>query len=520
MFTTHPPSPRVRTGLAALSAVSLGVAGVILSAAAANAAPVPGPVDDTQTGSLTVHKYAYPADGTQNPSGTGQDPTSDVIEGVDFEVCAIDNVTSLGDTSNLGWDQVRGLDALSSDGTALTGSVAGVDGGTSFGLLDCQTVTTGATGEAFFDALTVGAYLVTETAAPAGIIMGDPFVVTVPTPADDVAGADNTGLWEYDVNVYPKNVSVEVPDKTIGDQPGNGVVLGDEIDYTVSQRIPALPAGESYSLLTVTDTLDTRLDLVAGSVVVSLDGTALTEGTEYSLDTTDDVVSVVFLQPGLDQLANGQTLTVDFTTIANANGVIDNQAFVNVNDLDLDGDGNGGENPTPEVTTRWGNLLGEKTDATGSNLLGGAEFNVYMTTDTDGTCDPATTADIDGLSPVTTTTSAADGSIVVPGLWVGDTNDDVTNRCYILEETVAPAGYVLPTGDAALTSVNIVPGDTAVAPTFTIENDQQLVPGLPLTGSDGQMLLTIGGIALLVMATGGVLLAQKRRERAEVTEVA
>ncbi|WP_226531035.1 SpaH/EbpB family LPXTG-anchored major pilin [Microbacterium paraoxydans] len=520
MLNTPKVTKRGRTTLAAAAAMSLGVAGVVLTGGAASAAPVAGPVDDSVIGSLTIHKYAYPADGAQDPSGSGQDPTSDVIEGVDFEVCAIDNITSLGDTSNLGWDQVLGLDALSSNGAALTGSVAGVDGGSSFDLLNCQTVTTDVNGEAFLANLAVGAYLVTETAAPAGVIMGDPFVVTVPTPADDVAGADNTGMWEYDVNVYPKNVNVEAPDKVIGDQPTNGVVLGDDIDYTISQRIPALADGDVYTKLTVTDTLDDKLDLLAGSVVVGLDGTALTEGTDYSLDTTGDVITVVFLQPGLDQLANGQTLTVDFTAVANANGVIDNQAFVNVNDLDLDGDGNGGDNPTPVVTTRWGNLLGEKTDATGSNVLGGAEFNVYMTSDTDGTCDDAATADIDGLTPVATTTSAADGSIVVSGLWVGDTNEDVADRCYILEETVAPAGYVLPTGDAALTSVNIVPGDTAVAPTFTIENDQQLVPGLPLTGSDGQMLLTIGGIALLTMAAGGVLLARTRREHSEVTEAA
>nr|WP_275401914.1 SpaH/EbpB family LPXTG-anchored major pilin [Ruania rhizosphaerae] len=506
---------RGRRALAGVAALSVGVAGVVLSGTAAMAAPVPGPVDDSVVGSLTVHKYTYPDDGAQDPSGTGTDPTSAPLADVTFEVCEIGNVTSLGDTSNLGWDQVGGIDALSSDGSALTGTEAGVDGTTDFGLSNCTSLVTDAAGIATFTGLAVGAYLVTETDAPAGVTMGDPFIVTVPTPADENGGADNTGMWEYDVNVYPKNIRAEAPDKTIDDQPSNGVVLGDEIGFSISQVIPALPAGEDYTKVTVTDTLDDKLDLVAGSVVVSINGTPLVLDSDYTLDTTGDVITVT-LTGALATIAAGDTLTVDFNTTANSNGVITNQAFVNINDLDLDGDGEGGENPTPEVVTRWGNLLGEKSDASGSNLLGGAEFSVYYTTDTDGTCGPVTTADIDGQSPVATVTSAADGSIAVPGLWVGDSNDDVTNRCYILEETVAPAGYVLPTGDAALTAVNITPGETATTATFTIENDQQLVPGLPLTGSQGQVLLTLSGIALLGIALGGgLLVVRKRRQGAE-----
>ncbi|GAA1845533.1 SpaH/EbpB family LPXTG-anchored major pilin [Microbacterium koreense] len=509
MFPQESHAP-TRRGLSLIAAAALVVSGLALGASAAQAVPVPGPVDGSATGSVTVHKYAYPADGAQDPSGTGTDPTSDPIAGVTFALCAIGNITSLADTSNAGWPQVNGLDPLSSNGSALTGSTAGADTTTSFPLSGCTSQDTDGNGEATWGGLAVGAYLVTETAAPAGVIIGDPFIVTVPTPADASGGAENTGLWEYDVNVYPKNLSVEAPSKTIGDQPTNGVVRGDEIDFSITQLVPTLADGETYVNAVLTDTLDELLDLVDGSVVVSLDGSPLATPGDYALDTTDDVITVTLSAAGLAQLSGGQTLSVEFAATANANGAITNQAFVNINDLDLDGDGNGGENPTPEVTTRWGGLLGEKTDAAGTNALGGAEFAVFMTTDTDGSCDAPTASDIDGLTPVTSVTSVPDGSITIAGLWVGDSNDDVANRCYILQETAAPAGFVLPTGDAALTSVNIATGEVTGDPTFTVENDQQLLPGIPITGADGQMLLTVGGTALLLIAAGAYLVARKR----------
>ncbi|MBL3698304.1 fimbrial isopeptide formation D2 family protein [Leucobacter luti] len=508
---------KTRGMIAAAGAVALGFGGLMFATIPANAVPVDGPVDATKTGSLTIHKFEYPADGNQNPSGTGTNPTGPIGDVV-FTVCKIDNITSLGDTSNAGWAQVKGLNALSTP--PLTGTVAGVDSSTTFPVSGCQTVTSAASGSTpTLSGLAVGAYLVTETSAPAGVVKGDPFIVTLPTPADTAAGATNTGRWEYDVNVYPKNLKSTAPTKTIHDQPNNGVVLGQDIDYTISQVVPALPSGQSYTKFVVTDALDAKLDLKSGSVVVTYDGGTLTEGTDYTLDTTGDVIVVTLLAtvPGTPPAPNsipieaGKTLTVDFTATANATGEIPNTAVVNINDLDFDGDGTPGT-PTTEVKTRWGNLLGEKINADDTMKLGGAKFEVYMTADTDGTCAAATTADLAGLSSVTTVTSAAMGSIAIPGLWVGDTNDNVTNRCYILKEIEAPAGYVLPTGDAALHSVNVTVGTVSTA-TFDVRNDQQLVPGLPLTGGDGErMLLVVGGALLILGAVGVALRLNRRRE--------
>ena len=48
----------------------------------------------------------------------------------------------------------------------------------------------------------------------------------------------------------------------------------------------------------------------------------------------------------------------------------------------------------------------------------------------------------------------------------------------VLVETKAPAGYVLPAGDAAVTAVKVKVGEVATD-NVTVENTKQSVPGLP-----------------------------------------
>jgi fimbrial isopeptide formation D2 family protein/LPXTG-motif cell wall-anchored protein len=524
MSNSPTAAARARRTLAAAAALTLGVLGA-LAATPASAAPVPGPVTNT-TGSLTIHKYAYPANGAQNPSGTGTNPTTSTIDGVVFQVCAINNVTSLADPSNAGWTQVNGLQnvAGAQTATALTGTTSGVDNTKNFPLGTCTSITTAGGGIATLSNMAIGAYLVRETSAPSNVITtSTPFVVTVPTAADSSAGSANTGLWEYNVNVYPKNAIGTTPQKTIGSQASNGYALGSQANFSISQLLPSLPTGQAYNKLIVSDTLPSNLTPTTSYVpVVTVGTTALASPGDFTYTWSGQTLTVTFTAQGLAKLTAGQTVTVGFQAAVTAAGAIDNTATVNLNDLKLDGTNS--PTPTNTVTTRWGNLLGTKTDAgTPSHTLAGATFAVYETTTTTGTCTvPA--GGVTGLTQVTqpnsttplTATSDANGAIAINGLWVGDTSsaaNNVTNRCYILQETVAPAGYVLPAGNAALTAVNVRSGSTVTTPTFTVTNNQQLVPGLPLTGANGQLILTIIGIALMLLAAGGVLLVVGRRAR-------
>ena len=82
----------------------------------------------------------------------------------------------------------------------------------------------------------------------------------------------------------------------------------------------------------------------------------------------------------------------------------------------------------------------------------------------------------------------------------------------MLVETKAPAGFVLPSGDDAVTPVKVTVG-AETTDDVTIENTKQTVPGLPLTGANGMLILTASGAALLMIAVGSVLVARYRERK-------
>ena len=47
----------------------------------------------------------------------------------------------------------------------------------------------------------------------------------------------------------------------------------------------------------------------------------------------------------------------------------------------------------------------------------------------------------------------------------------------------------------------------------TVENTKQSVPGLPLTGANGMLILTASGASLLMIAVGSVLVARYRERK-------
>jgi len=85
---------------------------------------------------------------------------------------------------------------------------------------------------------------------------------------------------------------------------------------------------------------------------------------------------------------------------------------------------------------------------------------------------------------------------------------DNPQRCYVLKETAAPAGYVLPSNP--FTPVAVLIGNTT-SDNIDIENTQQGVPPLPITGAAGQVLLIAGGTAALAAAVGLVLMRRRRQ---------
>ena len=501
--------------LAASAAILTAAGSVLIAGSAAFAAPVEGPVTE-QNGSITVHKHLNPGlDGvSQNPDGTGT-AAGHPLNGATFQVCTISGI-NLITGGNAAWQEVRDLGALAP-------SVSDTD--TTIGtrnLTSCATQVTatvaGADGIAVFSGLPVGAYLVRETAAPANIVeRSAPFVVTVPTPA---VGTD-AGKWLYDVHVYPKNQELDDPTKTIVNQAGNGVISGAPIQYRISQRVPGLPAGDEYTKFIVTDNLDTKLTPGdADDVTVSVNGTALDPDTDYSAVWADQLLTVTLLAPALEDLAAGDTVVVDFFATASTNGAITNTAVVNVNDLGVGGTPG---KTTPPVVTRWGSVDLKKVNASDHTTpLSGAEFELWMGSIAGAGCAVATSgntkiADVVSNASGVLGTLAAGVITPLPGLWVGDDAapaNDLQTRCYYLVETKAPAGFVLPATLAQRTTEFVV-HPTAVAhvnATKAIDNTQQTVPQLPLTGAAAQTVLLGSGVALVALA--GALFVLRRRKTA------
>jgi fimbrial isopeptide formation D2 family protein/LPXTG-motif cell wall-anchored protein len=519
---------RGRTVLAVGAVLSLGVMGVVGAATAANAASI----DTTRRGSIIIHKFENLGDGEGTPDGTGKLPTTKPIEGVVFEYCAINGIDLL-DGTNTGWDAINAI-------TSVQKLAAAAPGATTLASRTLGTCTplpaTDATGAASKNDLPLGAYLVREVSAPSNVVeKAAPFIITLPTPKNHKV---LDGDWVYDVHVYPKNTVAQGPVKNLVDQPTNGGLLGAPVDYTVTQLVPALAAGQTYDKLVMSDTLDAKLTPVTATpVTVTLDGMALVSGTDFTPVWAGQKLTVTFTAAGLAKVKAGQNVVFGFRAAVNAPGEIDNQAAVNLNDFSLTpGSANGPDgSPSTTVTTRWGDVNIKKVNAKNvSDGLFGAKFEIYM-----GITDQACTADITGLTQVKdpadgnpyVVTSDSTGKLAIPGLWVGDTEKtvasdgtvsdttvaghDFTARCYVLKEIQAPNGFVLPTGVAALTAVLVDSDLTTPAVLLTIDNTQQGAPELPFTGSNAQLALTIGGIALLIIAFGGVMIIRRRNANRE-----
>lgn len=259
---------------------------------------------------------------------------------------------------------------------------------------------------------------------------------------------------------------------------------------------------------------------------------------DYKVDTNGQTVTVTFTKVGLGKLkaAAGKSVQAVFegkVVSASNNGDITNQAQL-ISDTTYaeqppepsDPPANPNNPPTTEtVTTYWGDLTIKKVDSHDKNAskagLKGAEFQLFKAKNSyDDTCTKDKEGDAIAVNGETTLTSDDNGDINIRGLFVSDSIDGVdrdnkvnaTARCYVLVETKAPAGFVLPSGDGAVTPVKIQVG-TVTTDNVTIENTKQAVPGLPLTGANGMLILTASGAALLMIAVGSVLVARYRERK-------
>ncbi|MYM20744.1 SpaH/EbpB family LPXTG-anchored major pilin [Brevibacterium sp. 5221] len=450
-------------------AVAVAVALVSLgwSSGAAHAAGGVGNIDPSKTGSLTIHKFA----GNEGSAGAGTQigDTSNLgkpLSGVEFTIAPVSQKSgkAIDLTTPEGWDIIKGVQA------------SDVTGGNGYTLGSGSPVTTGADGTATKSGLPLGLYLVTETNTGSNNVVtkSEPFLVTLPLP-------QSNGNWLYDVHVYPKNqVNDTTPEKTV-DAPATPV-LGSEVTWHIKAPVPS---AKSFDKFVVTDQLDSRLSYVSAKV----DNAGFAQGTDYTVAESNGLVSITFTAAGRAKLQAGTDISITLVTKVNSlgdDGVIKNKATVFVNDS---------KNDTNVPSTNWGPLqILKYAQGDEAKALAGATFDIF--------------SDAGASTKVGTVTTGDDGRANI-SLWVG--HNDVAQKDYWLKETKAPAGYVL---DEQVRKVTVKANGTTSPVVIKVENVQQNHPKLPLTGANGQLMLTICGIGLVLIAVGaGVVTSSRRRRR-------
>ncbi|WGM22905.1 SpaH/EbpB family LPXTG-anchored major pilin (plasmid) [Paenarthrobacter sp. OM7] len=473
------------------------IAGAVLamsfSIAPASAAPV---VDDTKTGSITIHKFERPPTPTGLPNnGTAVDTTGlTPLPGIEFTIQQVNNIDL---ATNAGWESANNLSTAFSPADP-EGSITTAG----YTLGSAQAKSTDTAGTAAFGSLPLGLYLVTETNYPAGVTPSAPFLVSVP-----LTDPDNKDAWLYDVNVYPKN-SVTGAEKTVSE--ADDVKLGDTIEYTITGDIPNEAVIDGYKIV---DNLDPKLTYVDATATL-VDGTIITEGTDYTVgfDASTNTVSIVFTPAGRAVLAahNDTRVKVTLSATVNTIGEIENEALVYPNNgsFTITPGQPGGPIVTPPVVTKWGEITLQKVNQNGT-ALAGAAFSVFSNqADAQAGTNPIV------LNGQSTFTVAADGTLTISGLRYSDwangaavapgSPDYIT---YYLVETAAPTGYEL-LAEPISFLIN------ATTTTAGVDLQVKNIPSnsgfqLPLTGGTGTGLLYAAGTLLVVGA--GLLLIRSRR---------
>lgn len=467
-------------GVAALAG-ALAVGSAALPAAAA-----PANLDPAENRDLFIHAFhqpssAFVADPAQNTGEAITIPADATpLRQVDFTV---QQVTSLDLTDYAGWNAAEGLTAAQvlADPAAypLGADIGGRTGDD--GLLSI-------TDDSI---LPIGLYLVQQGTDHGnnGILRAaDPFLVSIPQALGD-------GDWSYQVHVYPKAPVGGGISKTVDDS--QAIELGDLVTWTIDAAVPQLAPQEAFDEYVITDTLESRLGFQSVSASLA-DGTVLDAGVHYTPSTpavgASGAIALTFEQAGLDLLGahQGSSVAVTLTTSVlgidgastdEVDGILDNQAFLQVN---------GVEYASEEPQTPWGALQVLK-HVTGdeANVLGGARFGVF------GSAADAA-AKQNAIEELVSDT--ATGLTEVLALKAGT---------YFLAELEPPAGY---TASTDVYEIVVTAGALADAELQAVPNTQKPEYPLPLTGGTGTLAFTIAGGALLLAAVaGGVIIARRRQ---------
>ncbi|MFD1429214.1 SpaH/EbpB family LPXTG-anchored major pilin [Lacticaseibacillus mingshuiensis] len=495
--------------------------------------------DDTSTRSITIHKYSGT---TPTTAATGTTADADSIDttvhkplsGIKFTV---QKVTPVNGAKNM---SAADATTYTTDGDATTTAATDDDGTT---VADLGTGTSAD-----------GYYLVTEVASAAVATPTDPFIVHVPLTIAGVSGGDAT--LAYDVNVYPKNDTENItlnPNKTFPDSSkAESVKVGSDVSWNLQVDTPKdiYTAGSEeddsdaiYAKdLTISDPINSKtlaFKSVDSVKAIAEDGTAtdLVETDDdytvsHSSDVTGyDVVMISLTKSGMKKAAGSKNIVVQLTTTIQD---VTSDASI-VNTFDSFYTPSTGGTPTHESTTPGdptnpsdpGNPTDpkdpNKPDTPDPDDPGDNPEVVYGNVDilkTDDTSDATPLANAtfklaaseqdakdgkwitDNDGNVISGTTKADGTLEFTGLLVDPTTK---TQKYYLVETDAPAGYNV---DGTVHEVTAQADTTLDA---TIKDSDNLLPNLPMTGSDARLLILVTA-SVLIVGSGSMIYIKRRKD--------
>ncbi|ALD73358.1 SpaH/EbpB family LPXTG-anchored major pilin [Trueperella pyogenes] len=533
--------------VAALAAGALMLAGGV-----AHATTAPNSIVDTnKTGTIYLTKYDD-SKGKVVSYGMKNDPVgAKPLDGIEFTLRPINGIDF---SKNEDLEKAAELDAMKlSAGDTPDGIKLG----------EPQAKTTAEGGQAKWENLKVGAYLLVETKSKAAdgktYKAAAPSIVFIPTtnPADQSSWiTDEKG--NYAVYVYPKN-SLDENVKKVMDK---DVHVGGDLTFQVEASMPAAGPDETINDFAFYDKLDPALDITGKEkdVTVKVGNTKLEAGDfdvkffDKEVNGQDELV-VVLTKLGLAKATQAKKdsseakAVLEFKAKVTKTAVIPNQAKVFKNAGKGDGTIKPSEKPNPKdpwgntttTISAWGKVKIQKKDEAGGNLPG-AEFQIYQCgEDKDGKStvkgDPL---NIDGSSTFRT---QDDGTVTIDGLHVNDVENDAdltTKTSYCLVETKAPNGYELrhdpikvqvTLGGVIKKTEKFEYDENGVLKNYsTNEKVQELFtmdgstinvatdvvnipvkPKLPMTGGAGVALFGILGLAII---GGGVYAAKRNTKKA------
>lgn len=513
-------------GLATALAVGLlGLAG----AGSANAVA-------TEWNVLTVHKYLgatslLPHDGTalseeQLKGLTTQKP----LQGVKFKLYKVKDVDV---DTNEGVEVASKIGNMTLPGDVVANGIM-IDGKKyELKAANPAEAITDEKGEAPFTinqtGLANGVYVVVEDLAGSGelktadgtavdkakVTPAAPFAVSVPMTKPDGETLNK------DVHVYPKNQVNEL-DKTVVDA---NINQGGDIVYTISTtstgadtngdgKMDKEDLGKVYEIV---DTLDPNLTYKSVTVKVA-DNSVNADENGYEVTSVkegnpaQDKVTVSFKGTTLDTIAGGAKVELKVTATVKSipdSGIIPNQAKLYPNDWAKQ---NGKPVDSPKVETKYGDIVIKKVNKDGG-VLAGAEFAVYLDTSANKDC-----STYDNNQIATSQATGANGLVSIKGLHLtsfvdGKAVEQDQQVPYCLVETKAPSGYQLLPKPIKF---YLTKEGTVADLTTATANDGSFVeitnyknPGLPLTGAQGILLVSVLG---LILVSAGVVLTVKRRK--------